>query len=43
MSSLRASVGFVRRRPIEAGFYYAVALGATFAVSTIVGVRNGTV
>ncbi|WP_254765922.1 stage II sporulation protein M [Salinilacihabitans rarus] len=35
LASLREAVRFVRRRPVAAGFYYAVALGSTLAVATL--------
>lgn len=36
--SLRATVGFIRRSPVEAAFYYVVALGSTVALSTAIGI-----
>ena len=36
--SLRATAGFVRRAPVEAAFYYVVALGSTIVLSTLLGI-----
>ncbi|RQG92801.1 stage II sporulation protein M [Natrarchaeobius halalkaliphilus] len=33
--SLSKTVGFIRRRPIEAGFYYAISVGTVLAISVV--------
>ena len=35
--SLSNTAGFVRRRPVDAGFYYAISVGVLLAVSTVSG------
>ncbi|MFU8868776.1 stage II sporulation protein M [Natronococcus sp.] len=35
--SLSATLGFIRRHPVSAGFYYALAVGATVALSVLSG------
>ncbi|QLK26953.1 stage II sporulation protein M [Natrinema zhouii] len=35
--SLRSAAGFVRARPVEAGFYYVIAIGIVVGISTLTG------
>ncbi|WP_455449242.1 stage II sporulation protein M [Natrinema thermotolerans] len=40
VGSLRHAAGFIRRQPVEAGFYYVMAVGAFLALSTVSGLLS---